>query len=302
MMMWLWFRDRQQRRLQEALAECLQAVAEGASPDECLARYPELAAELGPLLRAATGLRFLARVQPSEEARREALRRFLRAASMRRPQPERQPRRLLAPAALTAAVVVAVAVGVPTAVLRSQGGGQEELTVAALSPAPTPAAQPATPTPAFSPSYTQVVQQVEVLMAQIDEALQKGETIEGNLISELKEKTNEMVQGLDKSAPRPTVARVLEVTSKQREVLPKVQEAASPEVAPEVEATLRLAEAGLNKADSLLTGAASPTPAPTPEATPAQTPSPQPTPTPQPAPTTTPSPTTPAAATPTPSP
>jgi len=74
-----------ERRLAEALAASLDAVRAGTSSlDECLQRYPDLAAELEPLLRTAARVEQVARVTPSEAARARARAAFLAEASRRR--------------------------------------------------------------------------------------------------------------------------------------------------------------------------------------------------------------------------
>jgi len=42
--------------LAQALEECLELLRQGVSLEECLARYPEDAGELEPLLRSPAGL------------------------------------------------------------------------------------------------------------------------------------------------------------------------------------------------------------------------------------------------------
>ena len=74
-------------RLTEALARCLDALATGQTLDECLAAYPDLAAELRPLLETALALR---QVPPPtiDPAFRQRLRERLRTAPVRvRPRP-----------------------------------------------------------------------------------------------------------------------------------------------------------------------------------------------------------------------
>ena len=52
--------------IQEALDRCLEDISSGsASVEECLARYPEYASDLRPLLRTAARLRKAEQVRPS---------------------------------------------------------------------------------------------------------------------------------------------------------------------------------------------------------------------------------------------
>ena len=43
-------------KLAQTLEECLELLSQGVSLEECLARYPEDAGELEPLLRSPAGL------------------------------------------------------------------------------------------------------------------------------------------------------------------------------------------------------------------------------------------------------
>ena len=74
-------------RLADALQDCLDAVATGrARVDECPSRYPELAADLEPLLRVCQRLQEALNVEPSPRYAQAARERFLvTLASRRRP-------------------------------------------------------------------------------------------------------------------------------------------------------------------------------------------------------------------------
>lgn len=74
-----------ERQVQEALNDCLERLAAGASVEECLARYRDLAAELEPLLRTATTVAAAASAwQPSRAARTDGLARVMEAWPVRR--------------------------------------------------------------------------------------------------------------------------------------------------------------------------------------------------------------------------
>ncbi len=102
-----------ERQVQEALNDCLERLAAGASVEECLARHRDLAAELGPLLRTATTVVAAASaVQPSRAARSAGLAHVMEA------WPDRRERRSWAalsyvrrPAAVFAMLLVAVVLG-----------------------------------------------------------------------------------------------------------------------------------------------------------------------------------------------
>jgi hypothetical protein len=74
-------------RLADALQDCLDAVSTGrARVDECPSRYPELAADLEPLLRVCQRLQEAFSVEPSPRYTQAARERFLAdLASRRRP-------------------------------------------------------------------------------------------------------------------------------------------------------------------------------------------------------------------------
>lgn len=82
-------------KLYDALEICLQALEDGASLDSALARYPDLASELRPILEAARRAREIPAPRPSADAMRRGRAALLqRAAEMReakRPARKRQP-------------------------------------------------------------------------------------------------------------------------------------------------------------------------------------------------------------------
>jgi len=63
------------------LDECLEAIARGETEESCLARYPERAMELGPLLRTAMAARGICAVTPDPEFRARARNEYRRAVA-----------------------------------------------------------------------------------------------------------------------------------------------------------------------------------------------------------------------------
>ena len=59
--------------LERALDDCLEALRSGSSVEQCLQRYPRLAKDLEPLLRAAAALKHLPAPTPNPQAIRTAL-------------------------------------------------------------------------------------------------------------------------------------------------------------------------------------------------------------------------------------
>ena len=75
-----------EKKLAGILNRCLGEIAAGETIDACLARYPEHAAELGPLLAMAGELRTLGQYQVSDAARLQAKAQLRRAEAARRDQ------------------------------------------------------------------------------------------------------------------------------------------------------------------------------------------------------------------------
>lgn len=100
------------QRFEDILDECLTLIAQGKGVEACLARYPDQAKELEPLLRLALrGQRAFGSVHPSSAAMTAGRERLLAALARRRPQPRPVlvflPRRLVPVlASLLAAVVL----------------------------------------------------------------------------------------------------------------------------------------------------------------------------------------------------
>ncbi len=103
-------------RFEVTLIECLDALEQGQSIDQILARYPELAAELRPVLETAVTLPQL-NVQPSLAAQHHSRNTFLAQAAAQkeaktvRPSPWFNLRRVLMPIASLALVVILFAAG-----------------------------------------------------------------------------------------------------------------------------------------------------------------------------------------------
>ena len=73
-----------EKRLTGILNRCLEEIAAGETADACLARYPEYAAELRPLLAMAGELGTLSQYHVSDTARLQAKARLRRAEAARR--------------------------------------------------------------------------------------------------------------------------------------------------------------------------------------------------------------------------
>ena len=103
--------------LEVALIECLDALEQGQPIDQVLARYPELAAELRPMLETAVTLPQI-NVQPSLAAQHHSRNTFLAQAAAQKEAKSAQPsasgfnlRRILMPITSLALVVILFAAG-----------------------------------------------------------------------------------------------------------------------------------------------------------------------------------------------
>ncbi len=76
------------QELSEALDQCLILLDEGVGVDECLARHPEQAGELRPLLEVAIDIRRVSPPKPSLTAFADGKRRMLDALSAKQEQPQ----------------------------------------------------------------------------------------------------------------------------------------------------------------------------------------------------------------------
>jgi len=267
------------RRFEEALEECLAALARGQSTmEECLARYPELAAELEPLLHAACKLQDGYAVDPSPLYAQAARERFLAVMARRRE------RRLAArpvrpfwrwvPAAVGSAALVAFAVWASVLALGAGSGGSQE---------PSMVVNPVTPTSTPVPVVGDVQRQVAKLQARLEEVRTGAESgaVEVVIIQQLKEETAALVASLDqpKALEPEDVEQIGELLADQEQVLSEVKEKVPPEAAEGLDEIIRIAGAGLARVEELLAPTATPTPSATPTATPSATPSATPTPT-----------------------
>jgi len=264
------------RKLEETLEECLAALAGGQSTvEECLALYPELAAELEPLLHTACELQNVYAADPSPLYAQAAGERFLTAMAHRRQkrlaaQPVR-PFWRWAPAAVGSAALVAFAVWASVLAWGGGGGSQEPfIGVAKVTPISTPV-----------PVVSDFQGQVERLQANLEEVRAGAEsgTLEPVAIEQLKEETAALVASLDQPeqlGPE-DVSQIGELLADQEEVLKEVKERAPPEAAEGLDEIIEIAGEGRAKVEKILSPTATPTPSATPSATPTATPEESPT-------------------------
>ena len=264
------------RKLEETLEECLAALAGGQSTvEECLALYPELAAELEPLLHTACELQNVYAVDPSPLYAQAARERFVAAMAHRRQrrlaaQPVR-PFWRWAPAAVGSAALVAFAVWASVLAWGGGGGSQEPfIGVAKVTPISTPV-----------PVMSDIQSQVEKLQANLEAIRTEAEsgTVEPVAIQQLKEETAALVASLDQpeQLEPEDVSQIGELFADQEKVLSEVKESVSPQAAEDLDEIIEIAGEGRAKVEEILSPTASPTPSATPSATPTATPEESPT-------------------------
>jgi hypothetical protein len=274
------------RRLEETLEECLAALAGGQrTVEECLALYPELAAELEPLLHTAGRLQDGYAADPSPLYAQAARQRFLAAMARRRQRRlEARPVRPFwrwAPAALGSAALVAFAAWASVLAWGGGGGSQEpSIGVAKVTPASTPV-----------PVVSDIQQQVAKVQANLEEVRTGAESgaVEVVAIQHLKEETVALVASLDQpeQLEPEDVSQIGELLADQQEVLKEMKESVPAQTAEDLDEIIRIAGAGRAKVEQIL----SPTATTTPAATPSATATPTPTATPEESPTSTTTPT-----------
>jgi hypothetical protein len=266
------------RRLEETLEECLAALAGGQSTvEECLALYPELAAELEPLLHTARRLQDGYAVDPSPLYAQAARERFVAAMARHRERrlvarPAR-PFWRWAPAAVGSAALVAFAIWAGVLAWGASGGSQQSSIVGIeIAPVSMPA-----------PVVSNVRGQVEKLQARLEEIRTGAESgaVEPVAIQQLKEETAVLVDSLDgpEALEPEDVSQIDALLADQEQVLNEVKEKVPPEAVEDLDEIIRIAGEGRAKVGGMLAPTATPTPSATPTATPSPTPSATPTPT-----------------------
>jgi hypothetical protein len=267
------------RRLEEALEDCLTALARGQSTvEECLALYPELAAALEPLLRTAWRLQDAYAADPSPLYAQAARQRFLAVMARRRERrlvarPAR-PFWRWAPVALGSAALVAFAVWASLLALGGDGGSQQtSIVMSEITPT-------STPVPVVKADIQGQVARLEAQLEEVRTGAESG-AVEAVVIQQLKEDTAALVASLDQPQPLDPedVSQIGELLADQEKVLSEVKERVPSQAAEDVDEIIRIAGEGRVKVGKMLSPTPTATPSATPTATPSVTPSATPTPT-----------------------
>jgi len=272
--------------LEDALAECLDSLESGGRIEDCLARHPELAHELEPLLLTARDLLGAFDVDPRPSFQRAARQRFLTAAL----RPQRGPRLMVVPPpprrfslgwrwvpaavgapALAAAIALAVILGL------SDGGGgvgmgPREVTVRAITSTVSPTQTLPVPEPE---EIDQLVARLEVQLGQMQEQVAQGAVIQTETIQQLKDINQSLEQTLPASPPEAAEAaseQIAGLLDQQQQVLSTASEQGqvAPEAAGDVDEVIRIA--GTIQEFLAPTATPSSTPTPASSETPASSP------------------------------
>ena len=259
--------------LEDALAECLEAVESGDSLEDCLTRYPELARELEPLLRTALGLQQLFDVDPRPSFQRAARQRFLTAAL--RP---RRPRLVVLPPArrrfsfgwqwapaAVGAPVLAAAIALAVVLGLSGGGGSvgiEPGDLAFRAIAPSPSATETVPEPE---EIDQLVERLEVQLGQMQEQVEQGAMIPSQAIRDLKDINQSLQETLPVAPPEAVEAapQIAGLLDQQQQMLSTASEQGqvAPEAAGDVNELLTIAGTIQEQLAATATPTSTPTPA-----------------------------------------
>ncbi len=268
------------RRLEDALQDCLAALATGrATIKECLARYPDLAPDLEPLLRMGGRVQEVYDVEPSPLYAEAARQRFLAALASRRQRAlartlEARPRRALwrwAPAALGSAALVAFATWASILTVGGGTGGSVsapepgELVISAIAPTQVPQAV-----------VREIAPKAEEHLARIREAVEQKAPVEPMVIQELREVNEKLAASLDVDEVSDEDLTYIEgLLDEQEDLFSGLGELVAPEATGDLEETISIAATVRTKLKERRSPTATSTPAgtseasPTPEASPA---------------------------------
>jgi len=258
------------RRLEETLEVCLAALVRGQSTvEECLSLYPELSAELEPLLHTARRIEKAYAAGPSPLYVQAARQRFLATMAYRRQRrlvarPARPSWRWI-PAAVGSVALVAFAAWASVLALGGGGGGSQE---------PSVIVGRITPVATVAGDIQGQVARVQDQLEQIRTGMESG-TVEPVAIQQLKEDTAALVASLDQGQglEPEAMSQIGELFADQEKVLSEAKEKVPLLPAEDLDEIIRIAGAGRAKVEELLLASPTATPSATPTATPSATPS-----------------------------
>jgi hypothetical protein len=214
------------RNFQTILDECLRELETGQSLDTILARYPEEADQLRPLLLTSQNLKAVPISRPRSHIQQAGWQRFLgEAIALQRARERRPAFGLLRPVAVAASLLL---------VLFSLSGGAT-VYAASLSLPDSPlypiklATEEARLWFVFDEDDEAgiLLDQSETRMTEIRKLVQQGKPVEGNVLSAMRERmtrATDIINEPGRDAPLELVARANELSTRQEEILITISE------------------------------------------------------------------------------
>jgi hypothetical protein len=206
------------RNFQTILDECLRELETGQSLDAILARYPEEADELRPLLLTAQNLKAMPIARPRSHVQQAGWQRFLgQAIALRRARQRRPALSLWRPLAAAASFVL---------MLFLAGGATTYAASRSLPDSPLYPLKLATEEARLWFVFDEgdragiLLDQTETRMSEISKLMEQGKPVEGNVLSAMRGRMTRATNILDKSdAPQELVTRADELSARQEEML-----------------------------------------------------------------------------------
>jgi len=212
------------RDFKTILDECLKELETGQPLDAILARYPEHADELRPLLLTAQNVKATPMSRPRSHAQQAGLQRFLgQALAMRRAREQRPLVTLWRPLAAAAAALVLM--------LFLGGGATVYAAAGSLPDSPLYPIKLATEEARLWFVFDEndragmLLDQSETRMTEIRKLVQQGKPVEGNVLSAMRGRMTRATDIIDKrDAPTDLVTRANELSARQEEMLIVISE------------------------------------------------------------------------------
>ncbi len=224
------------RRFETILDECLRAVERGESPEAVLARYPQCADELRPLLTTAGAVRQVPAVKPRLAAQQAGWQRFMGQAVALRRARQRPAFSLLRPLAAAASLVLVLSfAGGATVYAASRSMPDGRLYPLKL------ATEEARLWFAFDDGDRAdlLLNQADTRLGEIGRQVEEGQPVSDNVLAALRHRMNRAADIIDKPDASPNlVARASVLTARQEQLLISIQAQVSMRAAPEYGRTL----------------------------------------------------------------
>jgi len=207
------------RNFQTILDECLKELETGQSLDAILARYPEEADQLRPLLLTAQNLKAVPISRPRSHVQQAGWQRFLgEAIALRRARERRPSFGLLRPVAVAASLVLML--------FSLSGGATVYAASLSLPDSPLYPLKLATEEARLWFVFDEddqagiLLDQSETRMTEIRKLVQKGKPVEGNVLSAMRGRMTRATDIINKrDAPPELVTRANELSASQEEIL-----------------------------------------------------------------------------------